>query len=359
MSGNWACHDEFVISDCGIVDPLSNAHWDELLASHPQSSFFHGQAWARTLIDTYDFEPFYLAARSGSRLDGCLALMEANSRWFGIRGISLPFTDVCPVLGTELVSVEQLVQEGIRLGIKRHWKHLELRLGQKPNELGTAIPSQKHYGHELDISGTIELVFRGFDASVQRAIRKAEKSGVTCEIAHDFQALKEFYALHCKTRKRHGLPPQPFAFFRRIQANILATRQGFIVLAKHQSQPIAGAVIFRFGSQAIYKYAASDPAFLHLRGNNLVLWAAIQDLKATGSAKLHLGRTSFQDEGLRRFKQGWGTQEATIHYYKFDLAQNQFVADSDRSRGWYNAVFSRLPLPLLKWLGAYCYRHLV
>jgi lipid II:glycine glycyltransferase (peptidoglycan interpeptide bridge formation enzyme) len=359
VSGKWTRYVAFVISDCGIVDPLSNAHWDELVASQPESSFFHGQAWARTLIASYGFEPCYIAALVGNRLKGCLPLMEANSRWFGIRGVSLPFTDVCPVLGSEQMSIGQLIQEAISLGIQRHWEYLELRVGQPTNELATAIPSQKHYGHELDITETIPQVFRRFDASVQRAIRKAEKSAVTCEISRDFQALSEFYALHCKTRKQHGLPPQPLAFFRQIQAHILAAHQGFIVLAKHQSQPIAGAVIFLFGSQGVYKYAASDPAFLQLRGNNLVLWTAIQHLKAMGAAKLHLGRTSFHDEGLRRFKKGWGTEEVTIQYYKFDLVQNQFVADSDRSRGWYNAVFSRLPVPLLKWLGAYCYRHLV
>jgi len=32
----------------------------------------------------------------------------------------------------------------------------------------------------------------------------------------------EYYRLHCLTRKRHGLPPQPTGFFQKIQEHIIA-----------------------------------------------------------------------------------------------------------------------------------------
>ena len=74
------------------------------------------------------------------------------------------------------------------------------------------------------------------------------------------------------------------------------------------------------GGRAIYKYGASDETFQDLRGGNLVMWAAIKNFVRAGGAKhLDLGRTSLGNEGLRKFKLGWGAREEKIEYVKYDL----------------------------------------
>ena len=108
------------------------------------------------------------------------------------------------------------------------------------------------------------------------------------------------------------------SFFLNIYEHIINRGLGFIVLAQHGPRPIAAAIFFRFGRNALYKYGASDKRFQALRANNLVMWEGIQFLARNGAEKLHFGRTEQENEGLRRFKLSWNTQEETIDYFRVD-----------------------------------------
>ena len=135
-----------------------------------------------------------------------------------------------------------------------------------------------------------------------------------------------FYRLHVRTRRRHGLPPQPFKFFLNIQKELIDHNLGFIVLARAGSRVVAAAMFFRSGISALYKYAASDERYQQLRGSDLVLWEGIQFLIKTGSQSLHLGRTSLDNSGLRKFKLGWAVTEQMLHYFRFDVARNSWLS---------------------------------
>ena len=192
---------------------------------------------------------------------------------------------------------------------------------------------------------------------MRRAIRKAEKSGVTVTVSQGLEAIKVFYLLQCKTRRKHGLPPQPFAFFQNIFQQILSKNLGMIAIASFQQRPVAASVYFQLGARAVYKYGASDKAFQHLRGANLVMWEAIKWHARHGAKTLHLGRTSIKNEGLRRFKLGWGAGEHKIEYVKYNLRESRFVTETDESTGWYNRTFNVLPMGLSRLIGAVLYRH--
>src|SRR5439155_7559758 len=130
-----------------------------------------------------------------------------------------------------------------------------------------------------------------FASSVRRAIRKAEKSGADVQVATSRDAILEFYRLHVRTRRRHGLPPQPLSFFKNIYEEIVKNGHGFVVLAKSGSRTFAAAVFFLIGKKALYKFGASDRSFQEFRGNNLVMWEAIKFLIDRGFTSLHLRRT--------------------------------------------------------------------
>ena len=162
----------------------------------------------------------------------------------------------------------------------------------------------------------------------------------------------------CSTRRRHGLPPQPFAFFRNIHREVIEPGWGFIVLAKSASKAVAGAVFFCTATNAVFKFGASEERYWPLRPNNLVMWRAIQELTRRDIAMLHLGRTTRGDEGLRRFKLGWGAVEEPINYFRFDLRSNRWTTTTDKASRTHNAIFSRLPLAINRLIGAAIYPHL-
>lgn len=339
-----------------IVDPFAEPRWDELLKTHPQSSVFHGIAWATVLRNTYGHVPHYLLARERNKLAALLPVLEVNSPITRRRGVSLPFTDECPLLTSGSLSPQEVLPHVIEFGRSRKWRYFECRGVER--SVVAAAPSISFAGHRLELVGDEGRLFAGFDGSVRRAIRKAEKAGVQIEVSNTLDAIRIFYALHCQTRKRHGLPPQSFLFFRQVQKHLLSSGQGFVILARFEGRPIAAAVFFHFGSHAIYKYGASDAAFQHLRANDLVMWEAVKGYSRSGHASLHFGRTSMGNEGLRRFKRGFGATEEAIHYFRFDYRSNSFVTSRDRAEGRLNAVFGLLPGRLLRMMGSVIYKHL-
>lgn len=281
--------------------------------------------------------------------------MEVDSWLTGRRGIGLPFTDECEPVTENEAAVEDLFQESLKLGKQRGWKSVELRGGCR--YLKSTPPALSFYTHTLDLTPPINSLVETFDPALRRGIRKAEKEGVKVEITQSSESMQTFYRLQCQTRRRHGLPPQPFVFFLNIYRYILSQNLGMIGLASYQGRPIAAAVYFYLGDRAIYKFGASDYRWQRLRPNNQVMWAAIQWLAGRGAKTLHLGRTSLGHDGLRRFKLAWNPREQTIKYVKYDLRKKSFVTEKDETSGWYNTAFRLMPSACSRLAGRLLYKH--
>jgi CelD/BcsL family acetyltransferase involved in cellulose biosynthesis len=345
-------------SKIAIENPLDQSSWDaELTASFPAASPFFQSSWIRVLASTYQYTPQFLVRREAGRLCAVLPLMEVRSWLTGCRGVSLPFTDECEALAFDPNDVDSLYRRALEWGRERNWSYLEVR-GTRPND-PQAVASLSFFEHALKLENDPAALLPRFDSSVRRALRKAETEGVTVEITNSLEAVRMFYRLLGQTRRRHGLPPQPFEFFRQIHQHLLAPGQGMTVLARWRDQPIAGAIFLRQGTRALYKFGASDDTQQHLRGNNAVMWKAIEHLARSGCTELDFGRTSLTNEGLRRFKRSWGTTERTTEYFRYDLQKNRFVTTPDQAAsGLHTRVFRALPLGISRLFGAVTYKHL-
>lgn len=338
------------------VNPMVVPDWDVRLAEIPAAGIFHSRAWAGILQATYGFGPRYLLDETGSKLNLMLPVMEVNSPLTGRRGISLPFTDECAVLGDSKRRFQEAFQHLIRQGKERKWNYIELRGNEAPAP--EASPSLSFYTHSLELSPDIKALFMNLKSNVRRNLATAERSELTLHIHSDSTSMLTYYHLHCVTRERHGLPPQPYRFFRQIQEKLLDPGNGIVVLAKSRELPVAGAVFLFSREEGIYKFGASREDFQQLRPNNLVMWAGIRWLAERGIKRFSMGRTSLMHDGLRRFKQSWGTAEKRLDYYRFDLRSDRYASDKDRVEGWYNKVFRAMPLPLARWIGGGLYRHI-
>lgn len=338
------------------LDPLALPQWDAHVATHPGATIFHSAAWARVLHETYGHTPFYLGRIEVGRCHDVLPIMEVSSTLTGRRGVTLPFTDFCQPLAASEQSAARNWDQSLALGRDRGWKYFECR-GPGTAPAG-ACPALAFYGHELDLALPEHKLFGAFDPGVRRAIRKAQGEQLEIKIKTDLAAVRAFYALHCRTRQGHGVPPQPFRFFASIHRHLLAHGLGWVIQAHYQDRLVASAVFFQFGQRAVYKFGASDRSFQSLRPNNLLMWEAIKWCAARGFTSLHFGRTSLANEGLRRFKLGFGAREERLECFRYDFRRGGFVTTTDRAEGRLNTLFRRLPLPVLRFLGAALYPHL-
>jgi hypothetical protein len=339
-----------------ILDPVHHPGWDAVVALHRDAGCFHTSAWAKVLHQTYNHQPFYLQFSRGRRLAALIPLMEVRSLFTGRRGVCLPFSDACEPLIFDPEAVDLVRDRLVGFAQERRWKHLEIR-GGKFFQLA-ARSATKFFGHTLDLGSGAQELTTHFASPVRRAIRKAERSNVSAVVVRNRPAIGDFYRLHVQTRRRHGLPPQPASFFLNIYEHIIRPGLGFVVLAQHRSRAIAAAIFFRFGKNALYKYGASDTRFQEFRANNLVMWQGIQFLARTGAEKLHFGRTERQNNGLRRFKLSWHTEEETIDYFRVDPSGQQRLMPASHNFGFHKKIFGRLPLMFNRLAGSIIYPHL-
>jgi len=385
-----------------IINPIAYPGWDELLLRTPGASFFHSSAWAKVLAESYGYTPLYFTILENGKLRALVPVMEVNSFLTGKRGVSLPFTDYCEPIIDEGLRFQDLFDHIVDYGKKRGWKYIELRGGEKNlgsqesgvsnlspkslvlgpglntdhslnpqpgtrNEssffstpyplLPTPCPFKIYLGHTLDLTKGEENIFSNLRDGTKRNIKKAIKEKVRAEIFNSLGSIKEFYRLNCMTRKEHGLPPQPFNFFKNIFDNVISKNLGLVILASYEDKNVAGGVYFHFGEKAVYKYGASEMAYQNLRANNLVMWEAIKWYCHNGFDHFCFGRTEPENQGLIQFKSGWGTAEQKVSYYLYDFRKEEFISPKSKVTGFHNKIFRNMPLPLLKKLGSVVYKH--
>jgi lipid II:glycine glycyltransferase (peptidoglycan interpeptide bridge formation enzyme) len=216
----------------------------------------------------------------------------------------------------------------------------------------------EYKAHILTLGDDPDTVFKTFKKTqTQQSIFRAMREGVRVERRTDERALREFIRLNAITRRRHGIPPQPDSFLRLLRERILEPGHGFISLAIYNGSVIGSAIFLHFGRTVIYKYGASTEESLSLRPNHAVMWDAIRWALEQGYRHFHFGRSDLSNEGLIRYKRGWGTEESVISYVRLgDRAR------AERSEGKMSALLraavGRTPIPILKAVGRILYRHI-
>ena len=338
-----------------IINPLKENNWNHLVKNYSDCSFFHSSNWANVLRESYNYSPFYFVTYTPEgEVRSIIPFMEISSFLTGKRGVSLPFSDYCEPLCSD--NFNEVFQEIKNVANKKKWKSIEFRGG---NQFFTGIePSSFNYHHSLDLTQGEEKIYSAFSSNNQRNIKKAVREKVIVEILTSVEATKKFYQLNCLTRKKHGLPPQPYSFFKNIHEFIFSKNLGFIALASYNNRTIAGAVYFNFGNKALYKFGASDMSFQNVRPNNLIMWESIRYFISRGYQQFSFGKTEPDNKGLRQFKLGWGAEEKKIFTYKYNILTNKYISNQIQTAGIHIKIFSKLPIPILKLVGTLAYRHI-
>jgi hypothetical protein len=338
-----------------VIDPTEVPDWDAGLLQTEKIDFFHSSFWARVLKDSYRYKPLYCTSSEDGRLNLSLPLMEVQSVWTGKRGVSLPFTDQCTPYFLDRQALREAVDMCVDHGKKAGWRYVEWRA---PDYYEDGPPSwEGYYSHEIALSENEEDLFARLRPSNRRNIKKAVQEGVSIDVGTSWTALTSFCRLNSLTRKRHGLPPQPRRFFEKVFEHVLSTGHGLSISASYGDKVIASSVYFHFGKQALFKYGASDPDFLHLRPNNLIMWEAIRWCRDRGFGTLSLGRTELDNPGLLRYKRAWGGKERPIRYYRYDIKKGVFLMKRP-GQAAYRKILSRMPIGTLRIMGRLAYRHM-
>lgn len=344
-----------------IVDPLQYPEWDELVLSNPNYSFFHSSCWAKVLCESYNYTPYYFIIYENNDLVALIPIIEINSYLTGKRGISLPFSDYCEPLFIKENHYNKIMSCLVNYGRKAKWRFIEIRGGInscKKEDITQSYNVYNYYLHNLDLTQGEEKIYSAIRSSTKRNIKKAIQERVYVNSNSTLTSIIEFYRLNCLTRKMHGLPPQPYKFFKNLYDYVISPGKGLILIAEYKEKVIAGALFLYFGKKIIYKFGASDRIYQSVRANNLIMWEAIKWSLQNGFDLFSFGRTDPDNKGLLQFKNGWGAEMKTVGYYRFNIKHNNKLKKQFKYRNNINLSLKKLPIPLLKIIGKHFYRHI-
>jgi hypothetical protein len=344
------------------IDPIQGPRWAEFLRWQPRASVFASPGWLEALRRTYGFDPFVLTTSPpGFELRNGLPLCRVKSWLMGHRMISLPFSDHCEPLmdrPEELCEIMSFLAQQVSHG---KWKYVEVRPWNSVPSVDAGSngfqASRSYYFHKLDLSAKLEDLFRGLDKkSIQKRIERAAREGLTYEEGRAESLLAKFYHLLLLTRRRHGLPPQPLAWFRNL-IECMGDRLSIRVASK-DGRAVASVLTLSHKKSIVYKYGCSDARYHNLGGMPFLLWRTIEGAKKTGLEEFDLGRSDTENSGLADFKGHLGASRSNLTYYRYPASRAELAGSDSWKMRTAKRVFFHMPDRLLTTAGSLLYKHI-
>lgn len=163
----------------------------------------------------------------------------------------------------------------------------------------------------LDLRQDSAALLAGLHGKWRAALRRAEREDLTVvEDARQrqWQAALMLYESFRRKKRFVGLGADFLAAFAAADpkaALSLTARQG--------ATPVAGVILLRHGASATYTASWTGDEGRAVQAHNLLLWRAIETLKAGGTQWLDLGGLNTESQpGLARFKLGLGGEVFTL-----------------------------------------------
>jgi FemAB-related protein (PEP-CTERM system-associated) len=350
-----------------IIDPFSDSRWDNFVENHPFGWIVHLSGWKKVIEQSFPhIKGYYLVLleKDTNIIKAGLPIYEIRSWLTGNRLVSIPFATLCnPLVSTEQQG-ELLIAEAIRLHVQLKFSYFEIRTLN--NNLLRDIKALKmnsdYKNHYIDLSQGEELIWKDIkNKTIGRWIKKASKHNIKLKVAQNNLDFLEFYKLYAKTRKRLGLPAQPYSFFKAIFDIFSPSKSVEITLAVLEDKTIASHLCFRFNHRVSVEAVGDDEAYRDIGINHYLYWQEIRQACAEGYKTFDFGRTSKYNPTLMDFKQRWGTTEADLCMHYYNRGQKEVGASNNETSTSYKLMrylFRSTPGWLQPVLSGFCYRHL-
>ncbi len=161
--------------------------------------------------------------------------------------------------------------------------------------------SETHACPVIDLARPLAQVELDYDPAVRRALRRAEREGLSVEVGAALTDVLHAYPFYAARMREVGAVVKPWRF---VEA-LVAEGIGVPVVAWQGGQPVGFLILLVAPGVAVFWISGCDPAVSRARPMNAMLGAAIRWAHARGVRSFSLGE-SHGRTGLVRFKQGWG-----------------------------------------------------
>lgn len=310
--------------------------------------------WRNLLEEVYGYKSHYLIAEEKQEIVGVFPFALIESRLFGTRLCSIPFSDYGgPILKPS---------DGNALTIREFLENLPVNMTQidymevrSPiqNEVTKSLQSTLELGNMkystfiIDLQESFDVIWRKrFDKYLRNAVRKAVKNNIKVAEESYEGSLTRFYRLYLSTMKKLGSPPHGLEFFKACHANL--GEKVKIFLATTPNKTVGGVAVF-FGRETIYPvYEGIDPEYRRLNAASLLFSYIVEWGCAKNYRFFDFGRT-LHGSGVYSFKKQWGGEEKLLPYYY--MGKQIPKQDPREKYSSISRIWSKLPVALAKRVG--------
>jgi len=163
----------------------------------------------------------------------------------------------------------------------------------------------------LDLNQSEDELLAGMKQKTRYNIRLASRRGVSIRLAGSGD-LDLLYRMYAETSLRDGFVIRKSAYYDDAWRSFIDAGLAQPFLAEVEGEPVAGLIVYRFGSTAWYIYGMSSNLHREKMPNHLLQWEAIRWAKAQGCTTYDFwGAPDEPGEtdrmwGVYRFKDGFG-----------------------------------------------------
>jgi CelD/BcsL family acetyltransferase involved in cellulose biosynthesis len=361
------------------TNPVTDPRWETFVNEHPNGSIYHHPAWLQALQQEYGQEGVFLICEDAhGHIRAILPLLYTKGLPFGLgthltgrRLSSLPRTPLAGPLSVDERATAALLQAAVQLISQQGGVQLQIKtLGCTLDGIVEGVvctPWRLSYLLKLPASsdGPFRIRNSHTRASVKWAINKATRLGVQARPAETETELRAWYSLYLETMRQNFVPPRPYRFFAALWNCLKPKGMMRLLLAEQhatgQSRIIAGSIFLTFGNTVSYAFNGSCLSDLPLRPNDVIQWQAINDACASGAQLFDFGEVPDGNEDLAKFKSKWGAEPVRLYRYYFPCSRAGSTVgggDLPTYSALARAVWRRLPLGTISWLGDRIYARL-
>jgi serine/alanine adding enzyme len=291
--------------------------WDEF-ASRYTDLIFYQSVWSQVLKEGLGGQPLYFYLKEGGKIVAGLPGVLLNFKIFKILYASIPYGHLIGEKSYYSTFLELLEKEFRRRGID------QVRLAESPFSESYPPESFESISAKcslLDLRGFEKKnIWEGYRSEVRRAIRKAQKHGLSIRRTTSRKEIEIFYQLYLSSMERNrAMAKYPLQWFYVLFEIMVHQGMADIFFAVKGEEEYAAGVVLVYSPTSIhYLHNGSVEAYLESRPNDMIVDFIIQKGVEEGKTTLDFMGSDPNDLSLLRFKEKWGSQSKDIYTYVKD-----------------------------------------
>jgi len=324
--------------------------WRAALSQLAGATFYHCESWIETLRGSYPIK-LEVATLHRHGVLRAAAVFARSKGLFSTRLVSLPFSDCGEPLAVDDESRTEFLRA---LASSNQGASIEIRGAAGPAPWKN-IDCFVHW--TLDLKRPYHEINAGFSRTVRSGIKRGRKDNIRIVRGTNPAYLARFFDLQLQTRRRLGIPPQPFKFFATVHEKFSRRGDCEVWFATLDGRDQAGLVVLRNDDELCYKWGARDEN-CHPGANHLLV-ASMIEAHAGQVSSIDFGRCDTRNQGLVRSKAEIGCVSRPLPYAFFPVAPRSISSEVlSGPAKVLSTVWKRLPLPVTRVLGEALYRYM-